>query len=296
MEQKPPEVAAAWSDHHAYLLDVAYRLLGSLNDAEDAVQEGFARLMRADVGEIDDVRGWLVVVVTRLCLDQLRSARAKRETYVGPWLPEPTVDGPVSDPADRITLDDSVRMAMLVVLERLTPAERATFVLHDVFGFSFEDVSTIVGRSVEACRQLASRARRRVRDEIAPSRFDVDPVELQRVAERFIAASTEGNMDALMDVLDPKVVGWTDSGGILGAPRAAVGGRERVAALFLQFLGAFEATVHPMTVNGEPGAIVRQRGRLIAVIAFEARDGLITRIHSVANPEKIARAASMLDG
>jgi RNA polymerase sigma-70 factor (ECF subfamily) len=169
-------------------------------------------------------------------------------------------------------------------------------VLHDVFGFSFEDVSRIVGRTVEACRQLASRARKRVRDEIAPSRFDVDPADLRRVAERFIAAATEGSLDALMDVLDPDVVGWTDTGGIPGAPLKPVRGRDHVAALFLQFLRTFDATVHPMDVNGEPGAIVRQHGRLISVIAFETREGVITRIHSVANPEKLARAATALDG
>src|SRR5881227_2391034 len=168
----PPEderLAEAWRDHRQYVLDVAYRMLGSVTDAEDVVQETFARLLRAE-DEIADVRGWLVVVATRLCLDQLRSARAKREAYVGPWLPEPVVEsaGAPVDPADRITLDDSVRMAMLVVLERLTPAERAAFVLHEVFRFSFDDVSTIVGRSPEACRQLASRARRRIEEGTAP--------------------------------------------------------------------------------------------------------------------------------
>src|SRR5207302_5137632 len=153
--------------------------------------------------DIEDVRGWLVVVATRLCLDQLRSARIKRESYVGPWLPEPVIEGETDDPADRITLDDSVRMAMLVVLERLTPAERATFVLRDVFGFSFEEVAKTVGRSVEAWRQLASRARKRIEDETGPARFDVDPAEVGRLADRFISAATDGDMAALLDVLDP---------------------------------------------------------------------------------------------
>src|SRR5438477_1997510 len=147
MNEDDAAFADAWREHRRYILDVAYRMLGSVSDAEDVVQEAFARLLQQDADQIQDVRGWLVVVVSRLCLDQLRSARSRRESYVGPWLPEPVVQPPglVVDPAERVTLDDSVRMAMLVVLERLTPAERAAFVLHDVFQFAFEDVATIVG-------------------------------------------------------------------------------------------------------------------------------------------------------
>jgi RNA polymerase sigma-70 factor, ECF subfamily len=176
-DEKNTAIGEAWRKHRRYLLDVAYRMLGTVTEAEDVVQEAFARLLREDIGEIEDVRGWLVVVTTRLSLDQLRSARAKREAYVGPWLPEPLIEPPGAgpDPVDRITLDDSVRMAMLVVLERLTPAERAAFVLHDVFRFSFDEVAEIVGRSTSACRQLATRARRRIREETGPARFAVDP-------------------------------------------------------------------------------------------------------------------------
>src|SRR5439155_8911186 len=196
-------LAGVWREHRRLLLDVAYRMLGSINDAEDVVQEAFARLMRVDLEGIDDVRAWLVVVVTRLCLDQLRSARARHEAYIGPWLPEPLIElpGAEPDPADRVTLDDSVRMALLVVLERLSPAERAAFVLHDVFGFSFEAVGTIVGRSPAAARQLASRARRHVEAETSPARFEVDPLELRRAAERFIGAASSGDLDALLEVL-----------------------------------------------------------------------------------------------
>jgi len=294
MEPDDGAFSDAWREHRRYVLDVAYRMLGSVSDAEDVVQEAFARLVDANLDEIEDVRGWLVVVVTRLCLDQLRSARTKRESYVGPWLPEPVIESDLADPADRITLDESVRMAMLVVLERLTPAERATFVLHDVFRFSFEDVATIVGRSVEACRQLASRARRRIGEETGPSRFEVDPAELSRVAERFITASTDGDLDALMDVLDPNVVGWTDSGGVVGAPRGPVTGSRRVATTFLRFVRDYGVALAPIAVNGEPGVIVRQGGRLLSVIAFETREGSITRIHSIVNPRKLAHVASVL--
>jgi RNA polymerase sigma-70 factor, ECF subfamily len=295
-ERQDDRLAAIWDEHRGYVLDVAYRMLGSVTDAEDVVQETFARLLAADLDTIEDVRGWLVVVATRLCLDQLRSARAKRESYVGPWLPEPVIepaDAPI-DPADRITLDDSVRMAMLVVLERLTPAERAAFVLHDVFRFSFDDVARIVGRTTEASRQLASRALKRIEEETGPARFEVDREEVGRIADRFIEASTNGNFRALMDVLDPDVAGWTDTGGLVGAPRAAVTGREQVASRFLRFLEAFRARLVPMRVNGEPGVLVFKEDRLLAVIAFETRERLITRIHSIANPHKLAYVSSML--
>jgi RNA polymerase sigma-70 factor (ECF subfamily) len=295
-ERHDDRLAAIWDEHRRYVLDVAYRMLGSITDAEDVVQETFARLLAADLDTIEDVRGWLVVVATRLCLDQLRSARAKRYSYVGPWLPEPVIepaDAPI-DPADRITLDDSVRMAILVVLERLTPAERAAFVLHDVFRFSFDDVARIVGRTTEASRQLASRARKRIEEETGPARFEVDREEVGRIADRFIEASTNGDFRALMDVLDPDVAGWTDTGGLVGAPRAALTGREQVASRFLRFLEAFRARLAPMRVNGEPGVLVFQEDRLLAVIAFETCEGLITRIHSIANPHKLAYVSSML--
>lgn len=290
-------LAEVWSEHRRLVLDVAYRMLGSITDAEDVVQETFARLMRVDLEEIDDLRGWLVVVATRLCLDQLGSARARHEAYVGPWLPEPLIElpGGEPDPADRVTLDDSVRMALMVVLERLSPAERAAFVLHDVFGFSFEDVGRIVGRSPAASRQLASRARRHIGAETSPARFEVDPVVLDRVAARFIGASASGDLDALLEVLDPDVVGWTDTGGIGGAPREAVAGREQVATTLLAFLRSWKVTLVPMAVNGEAGAIAYRRGQVLAVLAFESRDGLITRINAIANPQKLAYVRSLLD-
>src|SRR5438067_3581844 len=149
-------VTELWTSHHRFLLDVAYRLLGSYNEAEDTVQEAFTRLLRTDLDPIEDVRAWLVVVVSRLCLDQLRSARVKREAYIGPWFPEPLAlaDDASTDPADVVTMDESVRFALLVVLERMSPAERVVFVLHDVFDFPFEKIGPMVGRTIAACRQL----------------------------------------------------------------------------------------------------------------------------------------------
>lgn len=292
-----PALADVWREHHRYLLDVAYRMLGSVSEAEDIVQDAFARMLRIDLAEIHDVRGWLVVAVTRLCLDQLRSARARREVYVGPWLPEPVIQatGHDSDPADRVTLDDSVRMAMLLVLERLSPAERAAFVLHDVFQFSFEEVATIVGRTPAACRQLASRARRHVRAEASPARFHVDPADLARIADRFIAAASNGDLEGLMHVLDPNVVGQSDGGGVVAASRRPVVGRSNVAKGFLGFLQKIQAQLVPIPVNGEPGVLVYKDGDLMAVIALSYRNGLIDTIHAIANPYKLAYAASLLD-
>jgi RNA polymerase sigma-70 factor, ECF subfamily len=290
-------LSETWRAHQRYLLDVAYRMLGSISEAEDIVQEAFARLLRVNLDEIDDVRGWLVVVVTRLCLDQLRSARARRESYVGPWLPEPLIS-PMNvdnDPAERVTLDDSVRMALLVVLERLSPAERAAFVLHDVFQFSFDDIATIVDRSPAACRQLASRARRHVQAETSPARFTVDPSELQRVTDQFISAATHGDMDALMQVLDPNVVTVSDSGGFVPAARQPIVGREPIVKSLTTFLTKFNVTLVPMPVNGEPGALVYRDGQLAVVVAFTVRDGKITQIHAIANPYKLAYVKSLLD-
>jgi RNA polymerase sigma-70 factor, ECF subfamily len=286
----------AWRDHRRYLLDVAYRMLGSVNEAEDIVQESFARLLRVDPATIDDLRGWLVAVTSRLCLDQLRSARSRRETYVGPWLPEPLIppEGGSIDPADQVTLDDSVRMALLVVLERLTPAERTAFVLHDVFQFSFDAVGSIIGRSPAACRQLASRARHRIQADGGPARSTVEPAEQRRVAERFIAAASGGDLDALMQLLDPDAVGETDTGGLIPGPHQPIVGRVRVAKSLLQALKAGHVTLVPMLVNGQPGAIAMRDGRVAAVFALTVQDGLIQHIHAIANPYKLAYVTWML--
>ena len=290
-------LAGIWREHHRYLLNVAYRMMGSVSEAEDIVQDAFARLLRINLTEINDIRGWLVVAVTRRCLDELRSARSRREVYVGPWLPEPVIE-PVdqtADPADRITLDDSVRMAMLLVLERLSPPERAAFVLHDVFQFSFEEVGEIVGKSPAACRQLASRARKHVREDESPARFRTDPVEAKRVADRFIEAATNGDLQALMQVLDPHVAGHADGGGVVQAARVPLVGREQVAKGLLGFLRAFNATLQPMKVNGEQGALVLQDDKLMGIVSIEIRDGLIVHLRAIANPYKLAYAASLLD-
>src|SRR5437764_4259810 len=251
-------VTQAWSEHHGFLLDVAYRLLGSYSEAEDTVQEAFTRLLRTDLDPIEDVRAWLVVVVSRLCLDQLRSARVRREAYVGPWFPEPLIhsDDGLSDPADIVTLDESVRMALLIVLERMSPAERVVFVLHDVFDFPFEKIAPLVKRSPAACRQLASRARRNIHDQAASARFKIDPVEQRRVVDAFIAACAGGELQDLLPLLDPSVAGWADVGGTLAAVSQPNVGREKVAEQVMKFFGAPSGTtLMTREVNGESGII-----------------------------------------
>jgi len=289
--QADARLADAWRDHRRRLLDIAYRMLGSISDAEDVVQEAYARLLRSDLDGIDDVLGWLITVTGRLCLDHLRSADVRRRTYVGPWLPEPLVELPASglDPADRVTLDDSVRMALLVVLEQLSPAERTAFVLHDVFQVPFEEVGVIVGRSAAACRQLAARARRRVQSEAAPARFHVDASESRRVAERFAAVCASGDFDALLDVLDPDVVGEFDSGGFLpGAPQHPIAGRAEVMAQMQRTFAHRRATFTVAQVNGDPGVVVTLGGRIVSVVALQIREGRIHHMHGVGNPAKLA--------
>jgi len=288
----------AWREHRRRLLDVAYRMLGSVSDAEDVVQETYARLLRADLDAIDDLRAWLITVTGRLCLDHLRSATVRRRAYVGPWLPEPLVDLPADglDPADRVTLDDSIRMALMVVLETLSPAERTAFVLHDVFQLPFDEVGVIVGRSPAACRQLASRARRRVQDEAGTSRFSVDALAERRVVERFAAACADGDVEALLEVLDPDVVGEFDSGGALpGAARRPLVGRDRVVAQLRRVFGesghasvAATATISVADVNGEPGVVISDGDRIVAVVSLRQREGRIHHLHGVGNPAKLA--------
>ena len=284
--------AEAWDQHRSYLINVAYRLLGSVSEAEDMVQEAYARLLRADLDVSVDLRGWLVVVVTRLCLDQLRSARVRHAADPGPWFPEPLVHlgGAGTDPADIVTLDESVRMALLIVLERLTPAERVVFVLHDVFQYSFDEVAPMVDRTPAACRQLASRARRKIGAETAAPRLTVDPLEMRRVAERFSAAVSGGELQPLLEMLDPDVVGWVDLGESGVALPQPTQGRHQVAEQAIRFFRPDRDISMVVTeVNGEPGIIAVRAGRPFAVIVLAARDGLITAIYSIADPAKLSR-------
>lgn len=278
---------AEWQRHQRYLLAVAYRLLGSVADAEDAVQESYLRLRREGVTDVAEVRAWLTTVVSRICLDQLRSARVQRETYIGSWLPEPLLSTEAAlDPADRITLTDSVQTAMLLVLEALTPAERTAFVLHDVFRISFDEIADTVGRSPAACRQLASRARTQVRNQ-AP-RFAVTAAERDQVVSAFLAATTRGDLDALVRLLDPDVVFRSDGGGIVRSTLRPVYGADKVARLLIGLAPGYRTTsLQVAVVNDEPGIVIRQGNSVIAVATVTTSPTQVTAVNVVLNPDKL---------
>lgn len=284
-------VEQLWRSHRRRLLDIGYRILGTITDAEDVADEAYARLLAADIDRIDDPVGWLVAVTGRLCIDRLRSSEHRRRAYVGPWLPEPLLDvaGPgTGDPADRVTIDDSVRMALLVVLEQLSPAERTSFVLHDLFALPFDEIGEIVGRSAAACRQLASRARRRIQDDPEAPRTAVSPSELDDIATRFASACSAGAIDPLLEVLDPNVVGDFDSGGhIPGAPLRAIEGAGDVARVLVRSFQGTGSTFSAELVNGDPGVIVSLEDRIVAVIALGISNQRIDLIHAIGNPQKL---------
>jgi RNA polymerase sigma-70 factor, ECF subfamily len=276
-----------------YLLRVAYSHLGSLGEAEDVVQEAWLRLERAERTEIRDLRAWLTTVVARLAIDALTSARARREHYVGTWLPEPLVETGREDEdlADRVTLDESVSMALLVVLESLTPPERSAFLLHDVFGYSFEQVAGIVGRSPEASRQLAARARRHV--EAGRPRYPATVEQQRDVLEAFLSAAGSGDVDALLALLDPEVEYRSDGGGRVAAVAQVLRGAERVAsmlaAMAAHYRGAFEAVV--VEVNGAPGLLVVEGGDTVSVVALTVDAGRVRAIDVIRNPDKLRHLA-----
>ena len=283
----PDELALAFEAHRARLVRVAYASLGSVAEAEDCVQEAWLRLRRLpDPGSIRDLGAWLTTTVSRLAYDALGSARARGERYVGPWLPEPLVeDLSTDDPADRVTLDESVSMALLVVLERLSPAERTAFLLHDVFGFGFEEVAGVVGRTPAAVRQLASRARRHVAD--GRPRFPPTRAEQQRLVTAFAAACGSGDMQQLVALLDPEVVWRADGGGKVTAARPAAGGVQNVARWLLALARRPPQSLRMATVNGAPGLVMRDADGVLTVIAFTIDADRITALDVMRNPDKL---------
>ena len=285
-------LAEAFSQARPRLVRVAYAILGSHAEAEDVVADCWLRLVAANDQEpVRDVESWAVVAVSRLALDVLRSARVRREQYVGPWLPEPVVDGGAApaftDPAEKVTLDDEVSYALLVVLETLTPPERTAFVLHDLFGVPFGEVATAVGRSPEAVRQLASRARRHVRSRSAWS--PVDAAEHRRVVSAFSAAVLTGDLSALMGVLDPEVVLVSDGGGVVSAARKPVLGPDRVARFLLGVMakGGPDGRIAQVNVNGAPGFAVYRGGDLVTIVSVTVASDRVTRIDMVRAPDKL---------
>jgi RNA polymerase sigma-70 factor (ECF subfamily) len=280
--------AREFEQHRPHLQAVAYRMLGSLTEAEDAVQESWFRLNRTETSQVENMRGWLTTVVARVCLDMLRSRRARREDTVGDELPEPVVTVPTENsPEDEALLADSVGLALLVVLDRLTPAERLAFVLHDMFGMPFEEIAPIVERTPAATRQLASRARRRVRG--ATPVMEPDIKQQRRVVEAFLAAAREGDFEALVAVLDPDVVFRADRGRLAFAGSLpVVKGAADVAEQVLSRAPAFARFARPAIVNGAAGLIVVSHDRLIAVLGFTVSDDRIVELDLVADPDKLS--------
>lgn len=278
-------LAEQFEHHRAHLRAVAYRMLGSVSEAEDAVQESWLRLSRSDTSAVENLGGWLTTVVARVSLDLLRARKLRHEDYVGSWLPEPLVDEEAEDPEHQAVVADSVGLALLVVLDTLAPAERLAFVLHDMFGLSFDEIAPVVERTPTAARQLASRARRRVRG--AAPVPDPDLAQQRRVVDAFLAASRAGDFDALLEVLDPDVVFRIDAGGVAPRARPPVVGAEKVARQILARGTRFAPLARPAVVNGGAGAVVMVDGRPFAVVGFTVSNGRIAAIDLVADQAKL---------
>ena len=278
------------------LINVAYRLLGSLAEAEDAVQETYARwyaMTRSQQDAIASPGAWLTTVTSRICLDMLGSARARRERYVGEWIPEPLPEPaewasarPAADPADRITLDESVSMAFLVVLESMTPAERVAFILHDVFGYPFAEIAGITGRTPAACRQLASSARRRIHAAQAPA---PPPARQARLVRDFKKAWEAKDINAIISLLDPDATVIADGGGLASAAPRPIEGAGPIARYLAELAARTPGgvTMLERTVNGQPGLVAQQDGIIVTVFAFDIADDRIIHIWAVRNPEKL---------
>jgi RNA polymerase sigma-70 factor, ECF subfamily len=282
------KIVQAYREHRPYLVDLAFRMLGDIGAAEDAVQDAFTRLLAADIGAIEDERGWLIVVTSRLCLDRIRSARARRERPHDAAEIEfvaPPAQGRLANPADRVTLDDSVSLALLVLLQRLSPAERVVFVLHDIFGLPFPRVAETVGRAVPACRQLARRARQKIAEDRPGTRFDVAAAEHRAVTEKFIAACASGDLDGLLTVLAPDAWGDIDLGPD-GPSRDVVHGAAQIARNLLKFWGP--ATLVSQPVAGQPALLGFRDRDLAGVLVLGMRGELIESVHVIADPRQLA--------
>jgi RNA polymerase sigma-70 factor (ECF subfamily) len=293
-EGRPDPSLNAIMSERRQLINLAYRLLGSLAEAEDAVQETYARwytLSPQQQQAIESPGAWLTKVAGRICLNLLGSARARRENYVGDWIPEPLPEpaewpgGTTIDPADRVTLDESINMAFLVVLESMTPAERVAFILHDVFRYPFAEVADIVGRTPAACRQLALSARRRIRT----SRTPAPPTTRQAaIVRNFKLAWEAKDIDALIGLLDPAVTANGDGGGLATTVRLPLEGAERLARGLVDLAGRLaDLTILERTVNGLPGLVAQQDGVIVTVYAFDIAGDRIKHIWAVRNPEKL---------
>jgi RNA polymerase sigma-70 factor (ECF subfamily) len=282
------QTLSVFEEHRQLLFGIAYRMLGSVTDAQDMVQESYLRWQQAAAESIRSPRAWLTTVVTRLCLNHLQLARVKRETYVGSWLPEPLVDERASDPADTSTLADSLSLAFLVLLETLSPTERAVFILREGFECEFSDIANIVEKSEANCRQILARARKRI-DERRP-RFDASRAEAEKLVAPFVAALRDGNLETMLAHLSENVVLVADGGDKPGALLRPLQGAGAVARAMLHATrkhGVTEAEMRPASINGLPGFVRFQNGHALAVLAFGVTGGRIEAVFVISNPDKL---------
>lgn len=285
-----------FESHRRALFGIAYRMLGSVSEAEDIVQEAWLRWQAADPQEVHSPRAYLTTVVTRLCLDHLKSARVQREQYMGTWLPEPVLTRNASAPApeDKLERLESISFAFLFVLERLAPLERAVFLLHDVFDYSYAEISTIVGRSEVACRQTLSRARRRIQE--ARPRFQNRLDEQRRIANLFLRALEHGDMSPFVDALAEDIVLYSDGGGKAPAALNPIYGRDRVLRAWDGFWKKLRIThIEAREINGQVGILFWDGDELHTVYTFEMEDGLVTKAYAQRNPDKLAALVRELD-
>ncbi|MEU4156538.1 RNA polymerase sigma factor SigJ [Actinoplanes sp. NPDC026670] len=283
--------ASIFHEHRALLVSVAYRVLGRWSDAEDVVQDAWLRWSALDAGHVENPEGYLVRVTTRLAIDRLRSAASRRETYVGPWLPEPVLTS--ADVADEVERSESVSLALLLILESLSAVERAVFVLHEAFGYSHTEIATMVERSPESVRQTAVRAREHVNR--GRRRYDTDQATRRRVTESFMSASAGGDLVSLMEVLAPDVRLVCDGGGLAPAPRRAIEGSDLVARALVTFGGRMppEPRVVLTGINGGPGVVIYSADTPVAVIVLHLVDGRAQEIHLISNPEKLTAVGGL---
>jgi RNA polymerase sigma-70 factor, ECF subfamily len=277
-------LAEQFEEHRAHMRAVAYRMLGSLSEADDAVQESWLRLSRADTNDVENLRGWLTTVVARVCLTMLRSRKRRHEEMLGSQLPEPISSGENgADPEHEALLAGAVGPALLLVLDTLAPSERVAFVLHDVFAVPFDEIAPIVGRSTDAARQLASRARRRVQGNSVP---ETDVARQRQVVDAFLAAARDGDLNALVAVLDPDVVLRADRAAVPAGPPREVHGARAVARGALTFAERARFA-QPALVNGAAGVVAAPRGRLFVVLSFTITGGKIVEIDVIADPDRV---------
>jgi RNA polymerase sigma-70 factor, ECF subfamily len=271
------------------LFGIAYRMLGSAADAEDMVQEAYLRFVQRAGQPVQSPRAYLVTIVTRLCLDQLTSARATRVSYTGPWLPEPVV---VDDEPSALEQADSLSLAFLVLLEELTPPERAAYLLHDIFGYQFDEIAQSMGRTAAGCRQLATRARQRIEDR--RQRFDADLRHGREMTDAFMVACGTGDLDGLLGMLADDVVVWTDGGGKVRAALRPVVGPHRASRFLLNVAKKLHGLPRHVTLNGQPAAVFVDDGQVIAALVLDILGGKIVAVRAVTNPEKLQRLSSVL--